>query len=126
MRLLIIESSIEIILRLEEMLSELATVGTIHSAASYEKGLKLFHEKKPDVVLMDIFLPENKSLSLLAEMKTANDNTSFIVLLSNAIDFKNEWCKMLGADHFIDKYHDFERIPAIVNGISLNKMITKN
>jgi two-component system response regulator DctR len=124
MRLLIIDSSAEIIQRLEEMLSESKIITAILTSVSYETGIKLFKEYKPDVVLLDIFLPENKSLKLLDEMKAAKYEKSIIILSDNSND-NNRLCKFLGVDYLLDTYHDFEKIPGIINRISYNNKVIK-
>jgi DNA-binding NarL/FixJ family response regulator len=118
MQLLIIDSSVEIIQRLKELLSELDIIKTIHSSVSYETGIKQFREKKPAVVLLDICLPEYKSLQLLKDMKAFNYNSSFIVLSNSTTDYRNEMYKLMGADYFLDKYHDFEKIPTVIDAIA--------
>ena len=124
MRLLIIDGSVEIIRRLEELLSELTTISAIHTSASYEKGIKLFKENRPDIVLLDIFLPENKSLKLLGEMKAARYKKSIIILSNDSKDYQ-ELCHLLGVDYLLDKYHDFDKIPGVINGISFNNQVVK-
>jgi DNA-binding response OmpR family regulator len=126
MQLLIIDGSVEVTRRLEEMLSEITNVTAVHTSVSYETGLKSFIEKKPAIVLMDICLPEYKSLQLLRDMKAVENKTCFIVLSNSTTDYRNEMYKLMGADYFLDKYHDFEKIPAIINAVSSKKQLSNN
>ena len=126
MQLLIIDGSIEVTRRLEEMLSEINVVTAIHTSVSYETGLKSFIEKNPAVVLLDICLPEYKSLQLLRDMKAVENKTCFIVLSDSTTDYRNDMYKLMGADYFLAKYHDFEKIPAVINAISSNRQLSNN
>ncbi|MEO5681722.1 MAG: response regulator [Chitinophagaceae bacterium] len=117
MKVLIIESSAHIASRLEEMIAAAQLTSAIYISGSYENGAVIFHEKKPDVVLLSISLPEDKSLQLLAEIKAAAYKTRVIVLSRNIDLYIHEQCLLLGADYFLDKYYEFEKIPAVMQGI---------
>ena len=53
MEILIVDSSIQIIERLAEILSEAKNIKTIYRAVSYAQASALFNTSKPDVVLLD-------------------------------------------------------------------------
>src|SRR5882757_9368927 len=110
MLILIVDSSIEIIERLEELLSEAENITTIHKAASSEETKKLFEKNKYDMVLLDIDLPGNGSLKILKEIKKTGRETRVIILFTYIDKYIREQCKYLGADFFFDKYYDFEKI----------------
>jgi DNA-binding NarL/FixJ family response regulator len=110
MLLLIVDSSIQIIERLEELISEEKNITAIHSAVSYEEAKKLFGENKHDAVLLDIDLPANGSLKLLKEIKKTGWKPCLIMLGTHPDDYVHEQYKFLGVDFFFDKYYDFEKI----------------
>jgi two-component system chemotaxis response regulator CheY len=118
MRVLIVDSSIQIVRRLEEMLLAAKTTRIVYSSDSYEQALQIFTENKPDVVLLSISLPENQSIKLLGEIKAVVYKTSVIILSINMNQYIHEQCIMLGADYFFDKYYDFEKIPVVINRIA--------
>ena len=121
MKILIVDTFVQMIARLEEILSEVAVDLTIYSAVSYEAAAKLFKENMPGVVLLNISLHCNESFRLLTEIKEAGCNTSVIVLSINTDAHIQEQCKLLSADYFLDKYYDFEKIPAVINTIAGKK-----
>ncbi len=106
-----------IIERLEEILSETGITATILKADSFKKAQKLFYENRPGVVLLDIFLPGQKSFDLLKEIKKSGKQTSVIVLAIDMDKYVLDQCKLLGADFFFDKYNEFEKIPAVIESI---------
>lgn len=118
MEVLIVDSSIQIIQRLEEMLSELSLIKAIYTTDSYTNAGEFFTKHRPGIVLLGINIPENESLKLLAEITAGSFKTSVIVLYLNRTEYVKEQCRLLGADYFLDKYDDFEKIPGIINGIA--------
>ena len=118
MQVLIVDSSFQIIERLEEMLAEEENITGIASAVSYEEATKLFNETKPEVVLLDCCLPGNASLKLLKEIKETGSKTSVIVLSLQEDNYKMEQCKLLGADFLFDKYYGFEKIAGAIKTIA--------
>jgi DNA-binding NarL/FixJ family response regulator len=110
MRILIVDSSIQIIERLEEMLSEAGSFPVMHSAICYEEAKKLCMENKYDAIILDIDMPYNGSVTLLKEIKKTGQRTCFIILFTRIGVYIKERYKALGAEFFFDKYYDFEKI----------------
>jgi DNA-binding NarL/FixJ family response regulator len=90
----------------------------VSSSSSYENSRQLLKELKPDVVLLGISLPENESLQLLVEIKSAVYSSAVIVLSANTNPFFYQQCSLQGARHFLDKYYEFEKIPELIRGIA--------
>ncbi len=122
MIVLIIDSSNEIAERLGELLFETKTADSIHIATSYELATRLFLDKRPDVVLLDVYLHDNGAIKLLKEVKKTGNKAVFIMLSLHADHYLLEQCKILGANFFIDVYHDFEKIPGIISAIEPKKI----
>ncbi len=120
MEILIVESSLQIIERLEVILSETKNITAIHRASSFEEASKNFASAKPDVVLLDVGLPENKSVDLLKEIKAIKRKPAVIVLSSQTDMLTKKKYLSVGADFFFDKYHEFEKITGVLNNISEN------
>jgi DNA-binding NarL/FixJ family response regulator len=114
MQVLIVDNSIQIIERLEEILFEAGNIAAIHKASSYEEAKKLFKENKYDAVLLDNDLPGNESLKLLKEIKKTGEKTCIIILFTHMDNYIQEQCKYLGVDFFLDKYCDFEKIYGVI------------
>jgi len=117
MLVLIVDSSAQIIERMEEIISDTGNITAIHGAVSYPEAKKLFNENKHDAVLLDIDLPGNDSLKLLEEIKKTRKKTCVIIQFTHINRYIQERCKSLGADFFIDKYYDFEKIGGLLNSI---------
>ncbi|MBN2724073.1 MAG: sigma-54-dependent Fis family transcriptional regulator [Deltaproteobacteria bacterium] len=53
---------------------------TVYQAFTYSQGVKLFREKEPDMVLLDVVLPDGSGLDLLGELKGINSNIPIVVI----------------------------------------------
>jgi DNA-binding NarL/FixJ family response regulator len=118
MRVLIADKSELIVQRLEELLSDIIFILGTDKAFSYEEALSLFKQNKPDVVVLDINLPENASYQLLKDIKESSPQTVVIIMFIDADDYVLQQCKKAGVDFFFDKYHEFENIPRVINLIA--------
>jgi len=117
MRVLIVDSSIQIIDRLVDILSDAGNITEIHRALSCEEARRLLKENKHEAVLLDIDMPDNESFRLLKEIKK-NGREICVVILSSRIDkYVQEECKSLGADFLFDKFYDFEKIRLVIDSV---------
>ena len=123
MVLLIIDSSDLIIERLFNLVTETGKATAIFKATGYEEAVQLAAKIKPDLVLLDMCLPENNSADLFSAIKAGNDQAAFIFLSCGADIATSPWHPSHGVDFIFDKYHDFEQIPFAVTSIAAKKKI---
>lgn len=123
MQVLIVERSIEIITRLEEIISETGRGWIICKASSYEEATTIIGNNAPDVILLDISLPDNGSFSLMEDIKEAGFQTTTIILSIHDDQFLINQSKVLGAEFYFDKYCDFERIPEMLSLIASKRIV---
>jgi len=121
MLVLIVDHSVQIIERLEEVLAEAKHIRAIHKADSYEEAISFTKKSKPDIVLLDTDLPDNKSVDLISEIKKSNNATAVIALAIRTDACTQEKFVLLGANFFLDKYNDFEKLPGLVDTIGISK-----
>jgi len=74
----------------------------ILEAPDAETGMKLLHEKKPDLILMDIQLPGMDGLSATQILK-ADGEITIIALTSHAMEGDEQKVKEAGCDGYITK-----------------------
>ena len=117
MKILIFENSRQIAERLMELISETMKDVTFYKATSYGEALYFLNECNPDAVLLDFEYPGNSSIELLKKIKSSNDKTMVLALLSQMNESNVQQCEHYGADFIFDKYADFEQIPEVVNAI---------
>ncbi len=88
---------------LEEMLRKDAEIEIVASAASGREAVILALQHKPDVVLLDIQMPEKNGVEALKEIKAALPDTK-VVMLTTFEDVENITASChLGADGYLVK-----------------------
>lgn len=122
MVVLIVDSSIDIIERLEEIIAETKIVQTIYTAISYDEAIHLYTQHHPDAVFLDDGLPDNDSIRLLEAIKKLKTGTVVIMISIMEDAFNKDICRLLGADFFCDLYHHYQDIPHIMQHIEAGKI----
>ena len=115
--ILIVDDSPIIAERLRNMLEGSENIGAISHAASYSSALRKLVGAWPDIVLLDINLPDGSGIDLLQHIKTSQPSTVAFMVSNQSGDYYRRVCRKMGADHFIDKSKEFEQIPAIIASI---------
>ena len=118
MQVLIVDNSIQILDRLAQILSEMECIKSIYKAVSYQEATIFLKKNKPDVVLLDSGLRGNGTINLLKEIKKTGSAAPVIILSSCYDDYIVRECKSYGADFIFDKYHEFEKIPGVIDDIA--------
>ena len=119
MRVLIVDRSALIVKRLEEMLLLTEITKNVYSSDCYSIGLEIFEICNPEVVLMGIGIPEEKSMKLLNSIKTLNSAIPVIILPLNINEYMYAPYGNPGADYFPDKYNESRQIPDLIQRIAV-------
>jgi two-component system invasion response regulator UvrY len=117
LNVMIVEDSRLIAERLICVLEGLDTVDAVLHAGTYTEALSLFEKQVPDVLLLDIGLPDKSGIYLLQIVKQNKWETKVIIVTNEANEFYKRLCIRIGADAFLDKSNDFEKIADILNEI---------
>jgi len=116
--LLIVDDSMSFIERMVSLLDEADNIGYINVARNYEEALKVFFEERPDVVLLDINLPDKNGIELLRSIRESRRNCEVIMVTNHTDKYYQQQCIELGANYFLDKTNDFELIPGIISKLN--------
>jgi len=112
---LIVDDSHVVVERLTEMLKELNNVGIVYSAGNFTDAINILQNTPPDILLLDINLPDTSGIELLRIVKRKYPRI-MVTMVSNQSDgYYKELCKKLGADYFVDKSKSFDIIPGIIS-----------
>lgn len=123
MVILVIDNSSLIIDRIIELLVENTRKIELFRANTCQEATKLLEHMLPDIVLLDIFLPNNRSMDLLKKIKSVCADTK-VIMLTLKIDALNDKRYLdAGADCILDKYHEFEKIPAAIDALVFEKKL---
>lgn len=114
MHALIIDSAELVVSRLQDMLEEMDCIRNISVADNYSKAMWEINHQLPDIILLDIQLPDNSGIELLKLIKQQYPSLKVIVLTNKSSETYKSICEQIGSDHFIDKSTGFENIISII------------
>jgi signal transduction histidine kinase len=86
-------------------------VNTVYNG---EQALSSFHEKKHDVIVLDLKMPGMHGLEVLRDIKEENKDVKVIILSGHDTDKYKEEAKKLGAFAFLKKPPDIDLLAATI------------
>lgn len=113
-KVLIVEDSDIVVERLGKLLAPLENIQIAGRADEMESAVRLIKELKPDFVILDISLKKGSGIEVLKHTKDFEHKPYIIVLSNLSYKFYKEKCAKLGARHFFDKAHEFEKVYEIL------------
>jgi DNA-binding NarL/FixJ family response regulator len=96
--------------RLAELLSALEGVQVVGQASDVAGALQLIQDLQPDVLVLDIELPGQSGMDLLAAIPKDTKRPLIIVLTDYDYPVLRHGCAKLGADFYFYKPIEFERV----------------
>jgi DNA-binding NarL/FixJ family response regulator len=114
MRVLVADDSEVVIERVTELLSEVDGIELAGRAGSVRETSRLLEELRPEMIILDLQMPDGNALELLEGIKAAYPESIVIVLTNSAALAVRERCLKTGADFFLDKSNEFENLPKII------------
>jgi len=93
-----------------DALRELTGLEIIGEAADGNEAMIGISELNPDVVTLDIRMPDQNGLEVLKNIRTNNPDTVVIVLTNFPYPQYRKKCMKLRAKYFFDKSNEFERV----------------
>ena len=101
----------------EAMSARLGHAGhEVHSASDGESGLAAVEELRPDVILLDITLPDMDGFEVNRRLKAAPALADIPVIFvsANAKDWAKRAAFSMGAKFYLSKPYDFDRLMSAV------------
>jgi DNA-binding NarL/FixJ family response regulator len=117
MRILIAERSLLIADRLSRTLNELPRMKNITHATDLTSVLRCIDEHRPDVAIVDPDLAGSEGIELLKRIRRQQPLALLIVFSNSYNCAHRRRCLQAGADFFLDKSHDFDRLPLLIQKI---------
>ncbi len=110
MRVVIADDSALIRDRLVDSLAELDGVDIVARAEDGSQAIEKTGALAPDVLILDLHMPEVNGLEVLKTIKSFADPPLVIVLTAFASARVRRECETLGAEFFLDKTSDFDQV----------------
>lgn len=86
-------------------------------AVNGKEGLEKILEVKPDLILLDILMPEKNGIEVLKELKRAQNTIPVIMLTSDVQESTRDECLSLGAQAFVNKPVKAEELLPIITSL---------
>jgi DNA-binding NarL/FixJ family response regulator len=78
------------------------------------EAISLLNKLKPDVMILDIRMPDGSGIDVLKDIYVKQTSVVTIVLTNYPMRQYREKCMELGADYFFDKSTDFDRMTDVL------------
>lgn len=114
LRALIVDDSDMVRKLIGDLLGELRCVEVVGGAADAEEGLKKVRELRPDVVTVDIRMPGESGVDLLAKIKQDAHPPVVVILTNYPFSSYRHRCEELGAEHFFDKTAELHKLVEVL------------
>lgn len=114
MNVFIADDSSVLIDRLSDLVREVPGVNLVGSAGEAAEAGRAILEAHPDVVILDLQLKNGNGIEVLDAVKSIHPDMIVIVLTNYPYPQYRRKCMAAGADFFLDKSSEFQRIPAIL------------
>jgi DNA-binding NarL/FixJ family response regulator len=110
LRVVLVDDARHVRERLAEMLSSVAGVQVVGQAPDVPLALQLIEELRPDVLILELELPGQTGMDLLASIRKEARKPLIIILTSLDYAPLRRACADLGADFYFYKPAEFERV----------------
>ena len=95
------------------MLDELAGIVIVGQAETVAEAISAIGKLRPDVVILDIHMPDGSGIDVLQTIKQDEPAPVVIVLTNYPYPAYRQKSLQAGADFFLDKSTEFDQIPKL-------------
>lgn len=114
MRVLLADDSELILERLQQMLGVFEQVDLAGSFTDGIETLNAIRKLKPDLAIIDIRMPWLSGLEVLKEIRKEDKIIKIMLLTFYSSEYYREQAMKFGADYFLSKVDEFEKVLLIV------------
>lgn len=114
LKVLIVDDALSVRESLKKIVSSISSVELIGEAGSIVDAKIILDKIKPELTILDLNLSDGSGIELLREIKTGT-NPHTVIMLTNysAPQYKKKSFEN-GADYFLDKSTEFERVVDLI------------
>jgi DNA-binding NarL/FixJ family response regulator len=117
LRLLIAEDSRATRQNLREVCAGLSRLEVVGEAGNGLDTIEAVRNLKPDVLTLDINMPQLNGFDVLRTMQREKHECMVIMLTSSAEEYYKEKCRELSASHFFNKITEFDQFLKLLKTI---------
>ncbi len=121
MNIVLIDDSLLVRERVANIISELPGVKVIGEAGNSLEAIEVVRKTKPDVVILDIKMPGESGVQVLRKLRNQFEELKIIMLTNYPYSQYKAECFKYGADYFLSKSDEFEKLPNVLIEIGEQK-----
>lgn len=114
MRVFIIDDSKIVVERLADLLKDVSGVKVVGQAGNALEAVLSIQETNPDAVILDLQMPGGSGLDVLRAIRRGHPRLQVLICTNFAYPQYRDKCMAAGANYFLDKSADFDKIPPIL------------
>ena len=120
MRVFIADDSAVIVERLADLLKDIPGVELAGQAGDAPEAVRCIQQIKPDAVILDLQMPGGSGLDVLRAIRPNHPGLHVLICTNYPYPQYREECLRAGANFFLDKSAEFEKIPGILRELAGN------
>jgi DNA-binding NarL/FixJ family response regulator len=120
MKVFIADDSGAIVERLVDLLEEVPGARLVGRAGNVLEAVRGIHEMNPDALILDLQMPGGSGLDVLRAVRMGHPLLQVLICTNYPYPKYREECFSAGANFFLDKSTEFEKIPAILRELIKN------
>ena len=117
MKIVIADDSQMVVERLADLLRDVPGVELVGKAGDAPDALRCIQELKPDMVILDLQMPGGSGLEVLRAIRPERPELFVMIFTNYTYPQYREECLAAGANYFLDKSAEFEKIPVILSAL---------
>jgi DNA-binding NarL/FixJ family response regulator len=114
MRVFIADDSGAVVKRLADLLDEVPGAQLVGQASDVPEAVLGIQKMKPDALILDLQMPGGSGLDVLRAVRADYPHLYVLICTNYPYQQYREECLTAGANFFLDKSAEFEKIPAIL------------
>jgi DNA-binding NarL/FixJ family response regulator len=114
LRVLLVEDSQVICSLVTKMINGVAGLTVIESVGTEAEAIGAVNRGDVDVVILDLQLRSGTGFGVLRALRSMKRRPAVVVFTNFALSAYRESALALGAQHFLDKSRDYDRLPKIL------------
>jgi len=118
MRVFIVDDSSVIVERLTLLLEHIPGVELVGHAADVPEAVQRLLQTTPDALVLDLHMPGGTGLDVLRAIRPVRPGIHVLVFTNYPQDEYRRECLTAGAEYFLDKSTEFEKIPSILRELA--------
>jgi DNA-binding NarL/FixJ family response regulator len=115
MKVFIADDSLLFVERLTELLRDVPGVELAGQAGDVSESVRCIQQMKPDAVILDLQMPGGSGLDVLRAIRPNHPGLYVLICTNYPYPQYRKECLSAGANYFLDKSLEFEKIPALLH-----------